>query len=346
MKLILNGCFSMRLWAFRIARRKTGRSVQEFPRKTILTRMIVAPLILVLLALAAKAADANETEAPRSSSSSLFGYFTNWFDRVDETKAEQPHWPSPLATTVVPLKEALRYDISQQSLRDGHTLTSFGSGKGLEFIPAERIQLIVGLPAWQTENTSPEKTGFADQTFLIKYRLRSANETNGNYVVTAMLGLAVPNGSSEFTTHHFVFTPTAAFGKGWGRFDFQSNLGVSVPENEAGRSRLGTPVVFNTTMQYHLAGVSWPEVEDHFNPAGLLWPEVEVNYTYWPNGRHEGLNQVFITPGLALYKFPIGGHQGSVWGHREFVLVAGSQFAVTDHALYHRNLIVSFQFVF
>jgi len=253
--------------------------------------MILVLLILLLLASAAKAADENEPEARKPSSSFLTDYFSLWFDRVDLAKATQPDWPSPLATTVVILKEALRYDISQQSLRDGHTLTSFGSGHGLEFIPATNMQLIVGLPAYVIENTSPEKTGFADQTFLVKYRLRSANEENGNYIVTAMLRLAVPNGSSEYTTHHFVFTPTAAFGKGWGRFDIQSTLGVPVPDNEAGRSRLGTPVVLNTTAQYHLASV--------------LWPELEVNYTYWPNGRHEGLNQVFITPGMALYKFHI-----------------------------------------
>jgi hypothetical protein len=29
-------------------------------------------------------------------------------------------------------------------------------------------------------------------------------------------GLSVPNGSGVFTTHHFIYTPTIAFGKGWG----------------------------------------------------------------------------------------------------------------------------------
>ncbi len=233
----------------------------------------IVPLLLLLLASGANAADANETEAHRSSSSFPFDYFSDWFARVDRARAEQPHWPSPLATTVVTLKEALRYDISRQSLRDGHTLTSFGSGHGLEFIPAEHVQMIVGLPAWQTENTVPRKEGFADQTFLLKYRLRSANEENGNYIVTAML----------------------------------------------------RPVVLNTTAQYHL--------------ASIFWPELEVNYTYWPNGRHEGLNQVFITPGLALYKFHI-------WKRSDFVVAAGCQLAVTDHALYHRSFILSASFPF
>jgi hypothetical protein len=32
----------------------------------------------------------------------------------------------------------------------------------VEFIPAERVQFIVGLPAWQTQDTSPRKNGWAD----------------------------------------------------------------------------------------------------------------------------------------------------------------------------------------
>ena len=270
------------------------------------------------------AADA-DTESRSSPFWFPSGYFSDWFARVDRAKAAQPQWPSPLATTVVLLKEALRYDISRQSLRDGHTLYNLGSDKGLEFIPAERLQLIVGLPAWLTEDTKPEKMGFADQTFLAKYRIASGNEEDGNYMISAMLGLAVPNGSSEYTTHHFVFTPALGLGKGWGRFDIQSNLRVSVPENEAGRTRLGTPIVFNNAAQYHL----W----------GYLWPELEVNYTYWPNGRRSGMSQAFVTPGLALYKFHL-------YSRLEFVAVAGAQFAVTDHPIYHRNFILSLQFPF
>ena len=52
--------------------------------------------------------------------------------------------------------------------RRGHTLTSYASGKGLEFIPARNIQFIVGMPAWQTLDTSHRKDGWADQTFLMK----------------------------------------------------------------------------------------------------------------------------------------------------------------------------------
>jgi len=38
------------------------------------------------------------------------GYFSDWFQRVDKTQAEQPHWITPLATTTPRLEEELRYD--------------------------------------------------------------------------------------------------------------------------------------------------------------------------------------------------------------------------------------------
>ena len=126
---------------------------------------------------------------------------------MDATRAEQPRWFPPVFTVSPNLQEVFRYDITQQALAGGRTLTSYGSGKGVEFIPAERIQFIVGLPAWQTQNSTPAKNGWADESFLMKYRFAADNATNGNYVVTGFLGLAVPNGSDNYTTHHFVRLP-------------------------------------------------------------------------------------------------------------------------------------------
>ena len=276
-------------------------------------------LVIGLLITAASAAPDSGAAEPADSGSGFVDYFANWFVRVDKIRAEQPKWAPPLATTSPALQEVLRYDVSQQSLPGGHTLTSFGSGKGLEFIPAQNVQFIVGIPAWQTLDTSPCKEGWADQTFLMKYRILSANAENGNYVLTAFFGLSVPNGSANYTTHHFVYTPTIAFGKGWGDFDVQSTLGVSVPD-DSGTKTLGSPLALNVTAQYRL--------------AKYFWPEVEANYTYWPNGTHESLNQLFITPGLVLGKFPI-------WSRVAVMFGAGCQVAVTDHPLYHRNLIVT-----
>jgi hypothetical protein len=254
------------------------------------------------------------------SSCPVTDYFANWFKRVDATLAEQPHWAPPVATTTPRLQELFRYDVMWQNLKGGHELVNYGSGKGIEFIPAERIQFIIGLPPWETQNTTPRKNGWGDEMFLMKYRFAAANEEQGNYIVTGFMAVTVPNGSSTYTSHHFVYSPTLAGGKGWGDFDVQASVGAALPDNLGVRSGAGTSLLGNVILQYRVAKV--------------IWPEVEANNTYWPNGVHEGLNQLFITPGLVLGRFPI-------WGRLACMVGAGCQVAVTDNPLYHRNIILS-----
>jgi len=114
------------------------------------------------------------------------------------------------------------------------------------------------------------------------------------------MGLTVPNDSNPVSTHHFAYSPTIAFGKGFGDFNIQSTLGVSVPENGGSRVGAGTPILFNTAFQYRV--------------LKYLWPEVETNYTYWPNGEHRDLSQLFITPGLVIGRIPIAGRVGLTVG--------------------------------
>jgi hypothetical protein len=269
---------------------------------------------------------AGDTSAPgqsdASSSCPVLSYFGDWFERVSKIQSEQPHWVTPLVTVTPRLEEELRYDQMWENLPGGHLLTSYGGGggKGLELIPARNVEVIIGIPSWQTESTSPVKNGWSDQSFLLKYRLLSANEKEGNYIVTAFMGLAVPSGSANMTAHHYSYSPTIAFGKGWGDFDFQSTLGTSIPDNGAAATGAGTPVLFNTTLQYHV--------------MKYFWPEVEANYTYWPNGEHEGLNQLFLTPGLLVGRIPIAGRLGLTIG-------VGCQVAVTDTPRYHQNYILT-----
>ncbi len=257
-----------------------------------------------------------------ASANPVAGYFQNWFMRVSAIQAEQPHWVTPLVTVTPRLEEELRYDQLWESLPGGHTLTSYGGGggKGLELIPFDPVEVIIGVPSWQTQNTSPARNGWSDESFLLKYRLLAGNEQHGDYILTAFMGLTVPNGSDNLTSHHFAYSPTLAFGKGWGDFDFQSTLGISVPDDGASRTGAGTPILFNTAFQYRV--------------FKYFWPEVEANYTYWPNGKHSGLNQLFVTPGLVIGRIPIAGRVGLTFG-------AGCQVAVTDHPLYHRNIILT-----
>src|SRR6202035_1806223 len=208
-------------------------------------------------------------------------------------------------------------------MRSGSTFSTSSATRpncAMPLVPFNPVEVTIGLPSWQTVNSKPAKNGWTDESFRIKYRLLAADEENGNYILSAFVGLTVPNGSDNTTSHHSAYNPTIAFGKGFGDFDVQGTLGASVPDNGGSRAGIGTPILSNTAFQYRL--------------LKYLWAQVETNYTYWPNGNHEGLSQLFPTPGLAIGRIPIAGRAGLTVG-------AGCQIAVTDNPLYHRNVILS-----
>lgn len=293
-------------------------------------RAAVLALALITLTLAAAPqcqAQAIGLSAPGGYSllGSIEDYFANWFVRSDRAKAEQPRWMTPLVTVTPRLEQEFRYDQFFQSMRHGQSTINFGGGKGLELIPWETVEIILGVPPYLTHEF-PGKAGrknrgdddFGDWTALIKYRLLSSNEENGNYIATLFLGITAPTGTEHNSQGHAIFTPTIAFGKGWGDFDFQSTVSAAFPNG--GLDRLGMPVAYNTAFQYHLLKV--------------LWPEVEVNYTWFPDGAHAGKNQVFLTPGLILGRFPLLDRVKGVVG-------AGFQVAVSKYAMYHNSWILT-----
>src|SRR5713101_2018515 len=257
----------------------------------------------------------------------IVDYLSDWFPRVSRIQSEQPHWVTPIITVTPRLEEEFRYDQLWQSNPHGSTTDNFGSGKGLELIPAENIEVIIGIPAWiahnghvprATKKEQPASDGWADETFLIKYRLISANEENGNYIVTAFMGFSAPTGDDGNSNHHAIFTPTIAAGKGFGNFDVQTTAGISLPNG--GLQRLGMPLGWNTAFQYRV--------------LRYFWPEFEVNYTWWPNGQREGQSQLFLTAGLVIGRIPLHERVGLTLGF-------GYQVAVTEHPAYHHAAIVT-----
>jgi hypothetical protein len=70
-----------------------------------------------------------------------------------------------------------------------------------------------------------------------------------------------------------------------------------------------------------------------------FWPAVEVNYEFWPNGTHAGLNQVLLTPELILGRFKLAPRQN-------FIIGAGYQIAVTHNPVVHDNFVVSARLTF
>lgn len=257
----------------------------------------------------------------------IANYFTDWFPRVTQIQSEQPDWITPLATVTPRLQEQLRYDQLWQSQQHGVATDNFGGSKGLELIPWYNIEVILGIPAWfahngaiqhLTRNSQLPTDGWADETFLIKYRLLSADAEHGDYILSAFMGFSAPTGDDANSSHHAIFTPTIAFGKGLGNFDLQSTAGISLPNG--GLQRLGMPVAYNTAFQYHF--------------LKYFWPEFEVNYTWWPNGEREGQSQVFLTSGLVVGTVPVYDRIGVTIG-------AGYQVAVTRQPASNHTVIFS-----
>lgn len=240
-----------------------------------------------------------------------------WQSRVTETQAEQPHWITPLVTVTPRLEQEFRFDVFRQRMPSGDDLINLGAGKGLELIPARRVEIIVAAPpAYFLHNNPAIKDGFGDESFLLKYRLFSGNEEHGSYVLTLFLGGSIPTGSYKNGSAAAVVTPTVAAGKGFGRFSVQSTLGVGLPVDTV--ARLGHAVAWNTAFQYHV--------------RRFLWPELEVNSTFNEGGANDGKKQTFLTPGLVVGRIPLHNRLGLTLG-------TGMQIAATRFHAFDHNLI-------
>ncbi len=241
-----------------------------------------------------------------------------WFARVDQTQAAQPHWITPVVTVTPRLEEEFRFDFYHQEMAAGARTSNFGGGKGLEFIPFSRVEVILGMTPYLAHSPLSSSDGRGDTNFLVKYRLFSSNEKGRNGIVTFFFGGSAPTAEGRNGAGHWMWTPAIAAGKGWHAWDVQSTFGITIPAGE--RQRLGTPLAWNTAVQYHV--------------RKIFWPEIETNSTFWPNGIRQGKKQLFLTPGLVIGKIHLGGRVGLTLG-------AGFQTAVTKSPVYNHALILT-----
>jgi hypothetical protein len=249
-------------------------------------------------------------------------FLSDWFRRSSRAESEQPHWAAPMFTITPRLVQQFRYDTGWQSI-NGFTNANYGGSKGLELVPVDRIELYVSAPPYITHTKPGLVDGIGDMTFLFKYRAAAGNPENGNYVVTAILSATVPTGTHFNGSTDASVSPTLALGKGWGNFDVQGTVGVTIPTGHT--NILGTPVVLNATAQYHV--------------MKYFWPEVEVNSTMWANGRNDGKKQVFLSPGLVVGKLRL-------WKRLGFAFGGGVQIAATQFHTYEHNWVTSVRFPF
>ena len=235
------------------------------------------------------------------------GYFATWFNRVRAAQESQPHWITPIATVTPRLEEEFRYDFGFQHLGNGADIANYGLGRGLELIPTKTSEIILNVPPYIERSNRKPGSGFGDDpVLLIKQRFLSANEENGNYILTGFLGLQAPTGIALFSNESYIITPTIAGGKGWGRFDFQATFGVAFPLEHV--NDIGTAFITNVAFQYHY--------------GKIFWPEFEVNYTHWDGGPRDGKDQVFLTPGIIFGRFPISGRVKAIVGVADQIAVS------------------------
>ena len=249
--------------------------------------------------------------------------YHSWRRMTEQAEASQPDWLSPLATTSGRIKNEFRYDMWRQSTPTGSTISTFGGGKGLEFIAAPRVQLLLGIPSYVDHSAASPADGFGDLPLMLKFRIASASRSEGDYLVTFLLSAAAPTASRPSGTGDAVLTPTLALGKGWERFDVQSTFGANLPV--ADTQRLGRQLLWNTTFQYR---AGWK-----------LWPELEVNSTFFQEGKSAGDKQTFLTPGLGFGRVRL--YRGL-----RFSMAGGLQIAVTRFHTYDHRWMLSVRFPF
>jgi hypothetical protein len=251
-------------------------------------------------------------------------FFRDWFSMVSATQAAQPHWMTPVATTTPRLEQEFRYDIFWQTNSADVTRENYGGAKGLELIPQSHVEVIlVAPPAYIVHNSPTVQDGFGDWGFLVKYRILSANEEHGNYILTAFFQTTLPTGQYKNGATDVIITPTIAYGKGFGHFDIQGTFGASLPTgNEA---KIGRTFPWNNAFQYHL--------------YRKFWPELEVNYTHFQDGPNNGKTQVYLTPGLVLGRFHL-------WKRLALSVGGGFQIAATHFYATNHNGIFTVRFPF
>lgn len=254
------------------------------------------------------AQDSTETQGKKR-----HGPFRSWLHIVAKTQTEQPDWLSPLATTSGRLKQELRYEIWDQPSNRGNRTYQFGGNKGLEFITSSRTQILLGVPTYTLVSPGGPPGGFSDLPLQLKFRIASAERSEGNYLLTFILAATAPTGSHRYGAGDGMVTPTIAAGKGFGRFDVQSTFGANLPTGNT--AKLGRQLQWNTAFQYQTA---WK-----------LWPELEVNSTFYKTGPHSGETQAFLTPGLGFGRVRL--RRGLRFSSSAGMQIAVTRFHTYDH---------------
>jgi len=257
-------------------------------------------------------------------------FLLNPYGHAAGMKALQPSsWQGGFVTSTITLTQNYRYEVNRQRLPAGNSVYNFGNGKGINYTVSKRVEFDTVLPNYVEHNDGKTADGFGDYSFTSKARLFSGNESHGNYMVSAMAQQTFSTGQAKNGAVSATRVYTLLGGKGFGSFNVQSTVGVTVPA-AAGVASLGHPVAWNTMFQDRL--------------LKKLWVNMESNTTFYNGGSHDGKKQSYLTPGvIAAGLRPRG---WSETDHKSFTVGAGMQIATTHYRASDHNLIMDAKFAF
>lgn len=99
--------------------------------------------------------------------SPIADFFAHWSDRVDQARATQPHWETPLATSTPRLTQEVVGNILLERLGNGADLYNFGGGKGLDLIPTVTNQISFYTPPYEVRTEPDAAHGIGDWPFFL-----------------------------------------------------------------------------------------------------------------------------------------------------------------------------------
>jgi len=255
-------------------------------------------------------------------------FFSQWEQRTSQTQSKQPAWAVPVVSPYPMLIQVVRADFTRQVTPTLTETWNYGGGRGLNLIPGFNSEFDFYYPPYIQHNTPKVKDGAGDTGFLYKYRILSANEANGNYMLSAQLVATIPTGSHGNGSIDASLAPTLMAGKGFGRFDVISCGGGTLPT--ADTLKLGRSVAWNTTAQY--------------KAAKFLYPELEDNATYFFAGKNDGKMQNFLTPALMVSKFKF--HPEDTSSRPAVAFGGGMQIATSQFHTYNHSLVLTARLLF
>ena len=255
-------------------------------------------------------------------------FFSRWEQRATQTQSKQPSWSVPLVAPYPMLIQVLRADFTRQVTPALTDTWNYGASRGLNLIPGFNSEFDFYYPPYIQHNAKGAKDGFGDVGFLGKYRILSANEKNGNYMLSAQVTATIPTGSHSNGSTDASVSPTLLGGKGFGNFDVISSVGGTLPTGDT--VKLGRSVAWNTTAQYRIHKFVWPEIED--------------NATFFYGGKNDGKMQNFVTPGITFSKFKFRPQVAS--SRAAIAFGGGEQIATSAFHTYNHNLVFTARLLF